>query len=147
MESTAATIESPPAENPFANRLAAENSQVKKSSLLAQITTKKRRRPMFGLLYGPPGLGKSTFAVGLPDAVFIPTERWLDQITCNKFPTPRTFTEFYNMVLALDQEDHGYKSIIIDTCDALELLIFQRVCDEGKVKSIEDYAGGYGKGF
>jgi len=36
---------------------------------------------------------------------------------------------------------------VIDTADALELLIWERVCAEGKVRSIEDYAGGYGKGY
>ncbi|MFI5421045.1 MAG: ATP-binding protein [Nitrososphaerales archaeon] len=133
---------------PFADRAnAQEEAKPKRSSLLSTITTKKRFRPVFFCLYGPPGVGKSTFASEMPDPVFIQTERGLDQITVPKFPVPKTFIEFYQQLNALDKEEHDYKSIIIDTADALELLIWQRVCDEGKCKSIEEFAGGYGKGF
>src|SRR5262245_1439262 len=143
------TVESPPAENPFANRLAkeSENGQPKKASLLSQIRTKKRRRPIFALLYGPSGIGKSTLCASIPDIVMIPVERGLDQITVPKLDRPRTFEGFGRIIGALDPDDHGYKAIGIDTVDALELLIFRRVCAEGKCRSIEEYAGGYGKGY
>ena len=132
--------------NPFTER--ANTQEVpKRSSLLSTITTKKRFRPIFFCLYGPPGVGKSTFGASVDKPIFIPTERGLDHITTDKFPTPRTFIEFYNQLTVLDKEEHGYKSIIIDTADALELLIWERVCAEGKVKSIEEYGGGYGKGY
>ncbi len=48
---------------------------------------------------------------------------------------------------ALDKEEHEFKTIVLDTLDATEVLIWARVCAEGKVKSIEDYGGGYGKGY
>ena len=134
----------PSALNPFAERA---QTQPKRSSILSTITTNKRYRPVFFCLYGPPGVGKSTFASEMPDPIFIQTERGLDQITVPKFPVPKNFIEFYQQLNALDKEEHDYKSIVIDTADALELLIWQRVCDEGKCKSIEDFAGGYGKGF
>jgi hypothetical protein len=147
--------EEPPAKpaNPFAERAAQEEAKPKKASLLATITTNKRFRPVFFCLYGPPGVGKSTFASEMPNPIFIPTERGLDHITTSKFPTPKLFVDFYNQLKTLDTEDHPYKTIVIDTADALELLIWQRVCDEGKVTSIEDYGAatgkgsGYGKGY
>jgi hypothetical protein len=138
-------VAEPPPPNPFAERAAREAAKPKKPSLLDSITTRKRRRPFFGVLYGQSGVGKSTFGSTLPDAVFIPTERGLDQITAAKFPTPKTFSEFYQQLDTLDKEEHPYKSIIIDTADALELLIWERVCDEYKCRSIED--PGYGKGY
>ena len=150
MESHSTTIEAPPPpskeDNPFTNRLAAENGQTKKS-LLSGITTKKRRRPVFGVVYGPPGIGKSTFGASLPEPVFLQAERGLDQITVPKFPLPRDFAALYAQIDALDREEHPYKSIVLDTLDATEVLIWQRVCAEGKCKSIEDYGGGYGKGY
>jgi hypothetical protein len=134
--------------NPFAERAAAnEAKSLKKSSLLSTITTRKRRRPIFFCLYGAPGVGKSSFGASTDSPIFIPCERGLDSITVPKFPTPKTFVEFYNQLTALDKEDHPYKTIVIDSCDALELLVWERVCSEGKVKSIEDYGGGFGKGF
>jgi hypothetical protein len=132
-------------ENPFANRVAEQPP--KKASILSQIKNRKRRRPVFGLVYGPSGIGKSTFASLIPDIVLIPLERGLDQITVDKFDSPKSFEEFWSILVALDTEEHPYKAIGLDTIDALELLIFKRVCIEGKVKSIEEYGGGYGKGY
>lgn len=118
----------------------------KKGSLLSKITRQKRRRPIFGVLYGPPGVGKSTFAASMPKPIFIPCERGLDQITTDKFPTPETLAEFGSYLKAVDEETDDYQSVVIDTGDALDLLITDAVCSEGKVKSLEEFGGGYGKG-
>lgn len=135
-------------QNPFAERAALEAAKPKKAnSLLSTITTKKRFRPLFFCLYGPPGVGKSTEASKMPKPIFLQTERGLDQITVPKFPVPKTFVEFYRQLTALEEEEHDFESVVIDTIDALEVLIWQRVCEEGKCKSIEEYAGGYGKGY
>jgi AAA domain len=150
MNNTESTVELPPAAvNPFTDRvLAQEDKQRKAPSVLSQITTRKKRRPVFGVLYGPPGVGKSTFAAEAPSPIFIPCERGLDQITTAKFPTPKNLTEFGSYLKAVDEEEHDYQTLVIDTADALELLIFDAVCAEGNgVQSIEEYGGGYGKGF
>jgi AAA domain len=140
------TIEAPPEVNPFAERAAAEAAKPRKASILDQVTVRKRRRPIFGLLYGQPGIGKSTFAASLPKPIVIATER-LDQINVPKLPVPRDFKGLYDQIDALDKEQHEYESIVLDTVDAAELLVWQRVCSEGKVKSIEEFAGGWGKGY
>jgi hypothetical protein len=139
-----AVIEEP---NPFEERARAEAVKPKKPSILSAVTTRKRRRPIFAVLYGQSGIGKSTWATSAPKPIFIQTERGLDQITVPKLPQPRDFAELYAQVDALDKEEHDYQTIVLDTLDATELLIWQRVCSEGKVKSIEDYGGGYGKGY
>jgi len=141
----AAVIEAPE-KNPFEERARAEAAKPKRPTILSSITTRKRRRPVFGVLYGPPGVGKSTFASETPDPIFIPTERGLDQITTAKFPTPKTLVEFGSYLKAIEEEPNDYKTVVIDTGDALELLINDAVCEEGKVKSLEEFGGGYGKG-
>jgi hypothetical protein len=143
------SIESPPDENPFTSRLAAppENGQLKKASLLASITTRKRRRPIFGILYGPPGIGKSTFVAQAPNPIFIQCERGLDQITIDRFPQPKTLADYKLQIQALVNEEHDYKTIVIDTLDGLELLIWDEVCRIGKCDSIEAYGGGWAKGY
>jgi AAA domain-containing protein len=142
------TLKQTETENPFTNRLPDNGQQNKKAaSLLTTITRQKRRRPVFGVLYGPSGIGKSTFGASLPEPVFLQVERGLDMIRTPKFPVPRDFAGLYAQVDALDKEEHPYQSIVLDTLDATEVLIWQRVCQEGKCKSIEDFAGGYGKGY
>src|ERR1700751_4215022 len=135
-----------PEVNPFAERAAQEAAKPKKASVLSQVTVRKRKRPIFGVLCGRPGIGKSTFGASLPKPIMIATER-CDQISVPKLPVPRTLDELGAQIKALDEEDHDYQSIILDTLDATELLIWQWVCEEGKVNSIEEYAKGYGKGF
>jgi hypothetical protein len=133
--------------NPFAERAAAEAAKPKKASILSQVTVRKRKRPVMALLYGQPGIGKSTWSAGAPKPIFISTERGLDQLSVAKLPAPKDFKALYEQVDALDKEEHDYQTVVLDTVDGTELLIFQRVCQEGKVTSIEQFAGGYGKGF
>jgi hypothetical protein len=146
-ESTTAVLEPPPPANPFAERAVAEAKQPKKPSLLSQITSRKRRRPIYGVLYGPPGIGKSTFGSQAPNPVFIQCERGLDQITVPRFPIPRTLAEYKLQIQALVNEEHEYESVVIDTLDGLDLLVQAEVCRIGKVDSIEDYGGGWQKGW
>lgn len=131
--------------NPFAERASMEEAKPRKAGILSQVTVRKRKRPVFGILVGPHGVGKSTFAATLPDPIVIAAER-IDQINVPKLPVPRTFKELYKQIEALDKEEHDYKSIILDSVDATDLLIVQYVCDEGKVRSLEQYGGGYQKG-
>jgi hypothetical protein len=136
-----------PEVNPFAERAQAETAKPKKASVLSLITKQRRRRPFFGVLYGPPGVGKSSMAAEAPSPIFIPCERGLDQITTSKFPTPKTLAEFGSYLKAIEEEENDFQTVVIDTADALELLIFDAVCKEGKVQSIEEYGGGWQKGF
>jgi DNA polymerase III delta prime subunit len=134
--------------NPFAERAAAEaGDRAKKPSLLSTVTFKKRRRPPLILVYGPPGVGKSTFASKAPSPIIIPTERGLDSITVSKFPIPKTLREYAEQVQVLVHEKHDFQTIVVDTMDGLELLIMDEVCRIGKCESVEEFAGGYGKGW
>ena len=141
----------PPISDPFLDRLPKDGTEPvlekRATGILAQITTRKRRRPIFGVIYGPPGIGKSTFGASAPKPIFLQTERGLDQITVPKLPIPRDFGQLWTQVDALDKEEHEFETICLDTIDATEVLIWQRVCAEGKVKSIEEFGGGYGKGY
>jgi hypothetical protein len=159
MNNDTTTIEAPPEQNPFAERAAQEAAKAvteatkpKKANPLSLITKQRRRRPILAVLEGPSGVGKSSFGAQMSDVVFIPTERGLDQITVAKFPVPETLDEFADYLSAIDEEKHDYKSLVIDTVDALELLIFDAVIAEARkldkrVKSIEDVGGGWQKGY
>ena len=149
MNNDATTVASPEA-NPFTARAAeqaAAAEEKKTKGIFSQVTRHKKRRPELGILFGPPGIGKSTLFTKAPAPIYIPCERGLDFITVDKLPRPKDLREFYGFLVALQNEEHDYKTIVIDTGDGLENLIWDRVCSEGKVKSIEEYAGGYGKGY
>lgn len=135
-------------ENPFsvqaAMEAATEAKAAKKVSPLANIITGKKVRPVFVLIIGQPGIGKSTVAAQAPEPVFLDIERGLDQIGAARFPTPATFLEFMVQLDSLDKEEHPYKSIVVDTIDALEPLIVERTLKDLNITSIDAPKGGAG---
>ena len=97
------------------------------------------------LVYGPEGVGKTTFAAQAPGAVFIDTEGSTRHMDVARFDPPTELgdvLEDLNYVLGHPDE---VGTVVIDTVDWLEKLIFQSVCSEKKIQNIEDL--GYGKGY
>src|SRR6185503_2618673 len=61
------------------------------------------------------------------------------------FNQPETLTDVYSNIRELRQEDHPYKTLVIDTLDRLESLIFVDICTRNSWKNIEE--PGYQKGY
>ena len=117
------------------------------SALLSTITRGKRPRHIFVLIYGTSGVGKSFWASHAPNPVFITTEKGTEQLDVARFPQVESIGELLAQVRALQTEKHKFDSVVLDSLDWVEPLIWKAVCDEGKVETIEQYAGGYGKGY
>lgn len=117
----------------------------KTKGILSQVTTKRKRRPLFFILMGPPGVGKTTFASQAPNPIFIQTERGTDQLNVARLPLVETLSDYKVQIQALVNEPHDYKTIVIDSLDGLESVIWAEVCQINSWKSIED--PGWGKGF
>jgi len=112
---------------------------------LASLRRTAVKRPPRVLAYGIHGVGKSTFAAAAPSPVFIQTEEGLDALDVQAFPLARSFADAMDAIGALYEEEHEFKTVVIDSVDWLEQLIFKDVAQEQKVSSIEDI--GYGKGY
>lgn len=116
-------------------------------SLLAQVRTGKQPRPPKLVVYGGPKVGKSTFASQFPNAVFIQTEEGLDALDINAFPMATSFDDVLAQLRALATEEHEFQTVVLDSLDWLEPLIWASVCKDHGVSSIEQVGGGYGKGY
>ena len=116
-------------------------------SLLEHVHRGLRQRPPRLLIYGTEGIGKSSIASQAPKPIFIPTEDGLDQIACDSFPLARSLDEVLAYLAAVATEEHDYQTVVIDSADWLERLIFDAVCKQYGAKSIEKVDGGYGKGY
>lgn len=92
-------------------------------------------------------MGKSTTAAQAPKPIFIPTEDGLDQIDCASFPLATTLADIKNALQALIHEPHAYESVVIDSLDWLERLIWDALCQQYGVSSIEKVDGGYARGY
>lgn len=116
-------------------------------SLISSITKGREAQPPRIMIYGSEGVGKSTFAALAPNPVFVQTEDGLSEIDCSKFPLAKSFDDVVLQLQALRDEQHDYGTVVIDSLDWLERLVWDRVCADYGVKSIEKADGGYGKGY
>ncbi len=116
-------------------------------SILSTATTGKKIVPVFALIHGTDGIGKTTFASNAPNPLFLGTETGTMQLNVSRLPAPETYAEFLQQVHALRLEKHDYKTLVIDSLDWLEPLLWAQVCSEANVASIELAYGGYGKGY
>ncbi len=116
-------------------------------SHLSSIQKGRQESPPRILLYGPEGIGKSTQGSQAPAAVFIPTEDGLGQIDCHSFPLAKSFEDVMSALSALYSEPHDYQTVVIDSLDWLERLVWDAVCRDYGAPSIEKVDGGYGKGY
>lgn len=113
-----------------------------------KLSKGRMKAPLKVVIYGPEGIGKSTFASKFPVPIFIDTEgstRHMDVIRVD--PSPASFTELLEMVrtLASKQYADGYKTLVIDTADWAEKMCVESLCEAKQWKGIED--AGYGKGY
>ena len=116
-------------------------------SLISSITKGREAQPPRIMIYGSEGVGKSTFAALAPNPVFVQTEDGLSEIDCSKFPLAKSFDDVVLQLQAVRDEQHDYGTVVIDSLDWLERLVWDRVCADYGVKSIEKADGGYGKGY
>ena len=114
---------------------------------LQQIHRGRKHSPPRLLIYGTEGIGKSTTAAGAPKPIFIPTEDGLDQIECASFPLAGAFSDVEAALLSLINEKHDFETVVIDSVDWLERLVWDVLCEQYGVSSIEKVDGGYAKGY
>lgn len=97
------------------------------------------------LLVGTEGIGKSTFAADAPAPIFLAAEDGVRHLDVASFPEPHSFGEVLDAVRTLAAEPHEFRTLVVDTVDWIEPLIWQDVCQRNGWRSIED--PGYGKGY
>lgn len=114
-------------------------------ALLDRIRTGRLNLPVRLIVHGPGGIGKSTFAAGAPRPLFFDIERRSNFLDVARFE-PVSWPEVVNG-LAEARTSTKYDTIVLDTLDHLELLIWNHLMEQYKAASIEAVGGGYGKGY
>ena len=97
------------------------------------------------LLYGPEGIGKTTFASKFPNPVFIDTEGGSASLDVARLPKPTSWAMLLEEVAYIKQNPTLCKTLVIDTMDWAEALCVEAVCAKYQKKGIEDF--GYGNGY
>ena len=110
-----------------------------------EITKGKIRAAQKIIIYGPEGIGKSTFAAEFPEPVFIDTEGSTKQLDIARLPMPESWDELLEEVQYVLDHPDCCKTLIIDTLDWAERLCQRKVCEQNHWKAINEPA--YGKGY
>jgi hypothetical protein len=97
------------------------------------------------LLHGVAGIGKTTFASQADRPVVVQTEDGLGSIKVPYFPLAKSFDAVMEALAALYTEAHDHKTVVVDSVDWLEPLVWERACRDNGWGSIEE--PGYGKGY
>lgn len=109
--------------------------------------------PLRMVLAGSPGIGKTTFACRFPAPVVIQTEDGLEPLIhtgtlsedVGRFEKATTYGEVMEAIEALTDGEHQYRTLVLDSLDWLEPLIWDQTCKYNNWASIE--TPGYGKGY
>lgn len=129
------------------------------ASRLGKAKRGRLKIPLRCVFYGPEGVGKSTLAAYAPAPIWLDVEDGSGRMDVTRYPfrdedgghVPRTFADILAAIADLTQSPHEHRTLVIDTIDRVEALLWKHLIerDKGKVKgaleNIEDY--GYGRGY
>lgn len=108
------------------------------------ITKGKIQSAQKVVIYGPEGIGKSTFASHFPEPLFIDTEGSTKNLNIARMDKPTSWTMLKNQIDYV-KNNSVCKTLVIDTIDWAEQLCIDDICVSHNKKGIEDF--GYGNGY
>lgn len=114
-------------------------------SYLKKVKKGKKHRPRRVMVYGVGGTGKSTFGASCPRPVFLDLEKGIGDIETSSIDDLNSFTDVLGAISELASGGHDFKTLVIDSLDVLESMIWTHICARARVETLEDIA--YGKGY
>lgn len=112
--------------------------------LLERISRGRVSGPVRLVVYGPAGVGKSSFAAGAPNPLFFDFEGRTQHLDVARI-RPQSWEDVLGAMRELYTAPGEYKTLVFDTLDHMETLIHAHACKTNGWTSIED--PGFGKGY
>ena len=97
------------------------------------------------VIYGPEGIGKSTFASRFPSPVFIDTEGSTKDMDVARFEKASSWQMLLDQIEYVRTHPDVCRTLVIDTIDWAEQMCVEAVCARHHKSGIEDF--GYGNGY
>jgi AAA domain len=114
---------------------------------MASLRSTQSTNPPVCIFYGVDKVGKTSLAAQFPDPVYLNTngERPPNDVELATFGEIETLDDVFDSIQALLTEPHDRKTLIVDSLDGLEPIMWAATCKRIGVSTIEE--AGYGKGY
>jgi hypothetical protein len=112
---------------------------------LGAVVRGKLVKPIRVVLYSTDGLGKSTWAGDSPAPIFIGAEDGTAHLDVARMPGVSSWRDIVECASELLTGEHSYQTVVLDTADWAEPMLWAHVAKSAGKKSIEDFP--YGKGY
>lgn len=112
--------------------------------LIDRISRGRVAGPVRLVVYGPAGVGKSSFAASAPSPLFFDFEGRTGHLDVARV-RPTSWDETLQALREVVTDPGEFKTVVFDTLDHQELLIHAHVCAKNGWTSIEDPS--FGKGY
>lgn len=116
---------------------------------MTQIIRGRKRKPLAIVAYGVPGVGKSTFAAGAPNPIFLGPEE-NDELDVARFPIVKKYDQligYFDELIRGDHKKEKFETVVLDSIDAVEKLIHKEICDREPGKTMATACKGFGKAY
>lgn len=116
---------------------------------LEGVVTGRTVMPPRLVIYGTEGAGKTSLGAETPNPIFLGVEDGTGLIDVPRFHLPDDvrLDDLRDAVAELTEKPHDRKTLVIDSLDWIEPIVWADLCRDEKVDSIEKVGKGYGKGY
>lgn len=120
-------------------------------NVLESVLNQSHARAPKGIVYGPPGVGKTHFGAGTDRPLLIDCENGAAYVACDRTPYLTDWDHIKDWLEGLARSEHPYQTVVIDSIDWLLRRLEERVAGvNGAGKNMDNTLnrchGGYGNG-
>lgn len=105
----------------------------------SRVKRKIDSRPARCIFYGPEGVGKTTLASQFPEPIFLQFEDGAGDLEIASATDGRLITKYaevVDIIEGLRNHDHDFETIVIDSLDWMEPVIFAETCVRNEYRTI-----------
>ncbi len=120
-------------------------------SIFEKVLNETDMRAPKGIVYGPAGLGKTTYGAGADKAIIVDCENGASHVKCDRTPYLSSWDAIRMWLDELASGQHDYHTVVIDSIDWLLRRVEEKVAgvagDDNKMSNTLNRShGGYGNG-
>ena len=120
-------------------------------TLPSTVLNKADMRAPKGIVYGPPGIGKTTFGANASKPIIVDCENGAAHVDCDRTPYLPDWMSIEQWLTALATTEHDYGTVVVDSVDWLLRRAEEQVAgvngsQAGMSQTLNRSHGGYGNG-